>query len=645
MLTLNKFIYTGFLIACLTLIYCNRDTNFSTTESTYLNLQDSVQYMGMQTCRSCHEDVYNSFVETGMGRSFDVAKREKSDAVFDEHALVYDKHHDLYYLPYFKDSIFYIKEFRLENNDTVFQRIERINYIVGSGQHTNSHILDFNGYIFQAPITYYTQDGRWDMAPGFKEGKIDRFDRFLTSECITCHNHLPTLAEGSINKFSNMPTGIECERCHGPGEIHVKEKLAGHIVDTSTQIDYSIVNPIHLERDLQMDICQRCHLQGVAVLQNDKTFYDFKPGMKLSDIMNVFLPRYTNSHEKFIMASQADRLKMSSCFLETEDLTCLTCHDPHHTVSSKTDKDFNAACEKCHQENSSKCSIGEVALSEENNNCIKCHMPPSGSIDIPHVRITDHFISKKTAVRKEKEITDDEQNEIAQFLGLKILTKEKATPLEMAKGYIALFDKYVDHPTVLDSAQFYLKQSRLSKEEKLTTLIHYHFAKNEYNAILDLVKNKKAYDFQDGWTAYRIGESFYKNNSFDNALQYYLRATEFLPYHLDFQEKKGSAQLALKQIQQAEKTFNFILKENPKRKKALCNLGFIQANYGNFRQAEEHYNAALALDPDYEQALINKTALLVMNGVEKEAEILIKRVLKINPDNLQAQQILARLKQ
>ena len=92
---------------------------------------------------------------------------------------------------------------------------------------------------------------------------------------------------GSMNRFSKMPTGIQCERCHGPGKLHVEEKLAGIVVDTAKRADYSIVNPRRLPRDLQMDLCQRCHLQGVAVLNEGKTFFDFKPGMRLSEVLNV----------------------------------------------------------------------------------------------------------------------------------------------------------------------------------------------------------------------------------------------------------------------------------------------------------------------------------------------------------------------
>jgi hypothetical protein len=128
---------------------------------------------------------------------------------------------------------------------------------------------------------------------------------------MSCHNAYPNIMPGSKNKFVSIPQGIDCERCHGPGSIHVREKQLGHLVDTATMIDYTIVNPKKLPYDLQVDVCQRCHLQGDAVLAEGKSFFDFKPGQKLSDYINVFLPRYKGDQQSFIMASHADRLKQS----------------------------------------------------------------------------------------------------------------------------------------------------------------------------------------------------------------------------------------------------------------------------------------------------------------------------------------------
>ena len=594
----------------------------------------------MESCRSCHNNIYESFIQTGMGQSFDHATKEKSDAIYNLHIAVYDPKSDFYYQPFFQKDSLYIKEYRLKDGDTIHQRTERISYIVGSGQHTNSHIIDINGYIYQAPITFYTQEKRWDLAPGFEQ-KNERFERLLTTECITCHNHLPDFEVGSLNKYPQMPQGIECERCHGPGEIHVREKLAGNLVDTAHLIDYTIVNPADLSRDLQMDLCQRCHLQGLMVLEEGKTFFDFKPGMRLKEVLNVFLPRYTDSHEKFIMASQADRLRLSKCYQQSE-MTCLSCHNPHKSVQITERAHYNKTCIKCHQAEQKKCSAPQAKRNKQGDDCSTCHMKPSGSIDIPHVRITDHYIRKYPELGG----TQSEQTETQKkaFLGLKILTKDKGHPVDMARGYIAMYDKYVASPLLLDSAKYYLNLSVLSFEQTFPTWIHYYFAKEDYSNILKQAAQMPFKQVQDAWTAYRIGEAFYKTRDYANALRYFKKASLAMPFNLDFQEKLGASHVNLQQLSEAKKVFEFVLKENPKRKIALSNLGYLLVLEGRIEAGEVLYDKAIALDPDYEQALLNKAAVRLLKKDIKTTQELLERVLSINPQNEQAKLILDQFK-
>ncbi len=621
------------------LAFCTRELPEAATAPAYKNLEAGVKHVGMRTCQSCHQNVHATFIHTGMGRSFDKATPEKTDATFGDHAVVYDEVSDLHYKPFFADSTMYVLEYRLSGGDTVHKRIEEIDYIVGSGQHTNSHIVDINGYIYQAPITFYTQERKWDMAPGFRGDNI-RFDRLLTSECLTCHNHYPEPVAGAINKYESMPTGIECERCHGPGEVHVREKLAGDIVDTAQFIDYSIVNPRDLPRDLQMDLCQRCHLQGIAVLQEGKSFYDFKPGMRLNEVVNVFLPRYSNSHERFIMASQADRLRLSPCYQNSE-MTCITCHNPHKSIEVTGKAQYNNACVNCHGgQQQPACTLPEAQRLEAGNDCSGCHMPKSGSIDIPHVNITDHYIGRNNT----RLSPDSAKSDAApRFLGLKILTQPTATPLEMARGYLAMYDKYVQSPMVLDSARAALEKSAAPAEQRFPVLIHYLFASEQYPAILEAGKGREPAQVENAWTAYRIGEAHFKARQYPQAEQFYRRAASMLPYHLDFQEKLGAALVQNQRLAEAEEVLEWVLGEHPKRPVALSNLGYTLALQGQLKAAEAYYDRAIELDPDYVQALLNKAAVRLLNKDYRQVRALLNRVLKLAPDHPQAIAILQRL--
>lgn len=522
-------------------------------EKKYLNLSPEVHYVGINTCRQCHYEIYESFMQTGMGKSFDKATKQKSSAKFDAHHVVYDKFSDFYYHPFWNgdpdDSIgagtMRIMEFRLEGKDTVHKRIENVSYIVGSGHHTNSHIQNSNGYLNQLPITFFTQKGKWDFAPGFENGANSRFSRKIGLECMSCHNSLPKFVMGSENKYEEVPSGISCERCHGPGEIHVQEKKSGHLVDTSKYIDYTIVNPAKLPIDLQFDVCQRCHLQGNAVLKEGKSFYDFRPGMKLSDVMTVFLPRYENDEQNFIMASHADRLKMSKCFIQSEKskvkrqkeenilkpyknaLTCVTCHNPHVNIQTVGSEVFNAVCKNCHTAPLSPLSHGRGNGGEAN--CVSCHMPKSSSIDIPHVTITDHFIRKirRSPIDSSESpfgpMKKQEVDEVKKFIGLVAINEKNPSAKVMAEAYMNQFEKFSNSRALLDSSQKYLSDKSVEEiKNNFFLLIRLNFLKDAFGKIIfyaDKIGKEKllgeilihqSYDNNDAWTCYRIGEAYDK---------------------------------------------------------------------------------------------------------------------------------------
>jgi tetratricopeptide (TPR) repeat protein len=664
-------LFLTFSIVILAMVYCGNDAeekkiaDVPVTESKYLNHSDTARYVGMTECRLCHQSIYDSFIETGMGKSFDHASRQKSSSKMGKHTVIYDKFQDFYYHPFWDGDSMKIMEFRLQGKDTVYKRIEKVDYIVGSGQHTNSHIYNTNGYLHQMPMTYYTQKGKWDLPPGFENGFNTRFSRKIGLECMSCHNSLPDFVQGSENKFNALPEGISCERCHGPGSIHVQQRSTGEKVDTSKYIDYSIVNPGKLPIDLQFDVCQRCHLQGNAVLKEGKSFFDFKPGMKLSDHMSTFLPRYKNADDQFIMASHSDRLKQSQCFIKSfkpetdseslrpykNSLTCVTCHNPHVSVKVTGKEVFNNACKNCHSavKDNGLCTEKESVRAKVQDNCVSCHMPQSGSIDIPHVSVHDHYIRKP--------MKKNEVEKVKEFIGLYAVNEKNPDNYTKAKAYIQQYDKFEYNTAYLDSAKNYLSDktdNELNKNFEL--LIHLYFIKQDHQKILsyvnrlgkeNILKNiliKRSWDNSNAWTLYRIGETYYTTGDIDNAYAFYKKADELSPYDPEFKNKVGASLMAKKNVPEAIQIFEAILKEDPKFVQAINNLGYANLVSGNIARAEELYNKALMLDPDYESLLMNIAGLNIYKKNYKEAGIILKRVLKKNPKNVQAKQVLDQLK-
>lgn len=663
----------------------------------YLNHSDSAKYVGINTCKLCHQDIYDTYIKTGMGKSFDIATKTKSSGDY-HNSIIHDKIGDFYYKAFWLHDSLQFLEYRLKGKDTIYKRQETVNYIIGSGQHTNSHIQSVNGYLNQMPMTFYTQKKTWDLPPGFEDGHNSRFMRKIGLECMSCHNNYPEFVLGSENKFTAVPEGINCERCHGPGSIHVAERQTGSKVDTSKYIDYSIVNPAKLSIDAQFDICQRCHLQGNTVLKEGKSFYDFKPGMKLSDYMTVFLPKYKNADDEFIMASHADRLKQSACFIKSKEkitspvlrtppskgeklkpykdaMTCITCHNPHVSVRETNPNVFNDACNNCHYQGTKEIAGTEGAgnpstplrVTEKNgsklicskkgitstSNCVSCHMPKSGSIDIPHVTVHDHYIRKPI----NKNISQKDKQAIKEFIGLYAINEKNPSSITKARAYLNQYEKFDNNSIYLDSASNYLKDKTTQDiKTSLEPLVQLYFIKKNYSKIesyantltdallLNTLLIKKTYSNDNAWTSYRIGESFYNLGNIQRAINYYKKSVDLAPYVLDFKNKYATALAANNLLPAAEKQFLEILKENPKHVSALTSLGFVKLKQGNVKEAEQLYFKALALDPDYEPLLLNIAGLYAYKKDYKQADLYLNRLLKRNPNNQQAKQALQQIK-
>ncbi len=624
-----------FLLVFLVLIIgysCSHIGQSDSEKSPYLNHQASVTYVGKEVCKGCHMDIYNTFSETGMGKSWDFATHQKSSAKFNASTLVYDTLPNLYYHPQWNGDTLQIMEFRLLGKDTIHRRIENIKYIVGSGQHTNSHIFDINGFLYQAPLTYYTQMGQWNLPPGFEGGHNSRFGRAIEPECMSCHNSLPVFDDQSLNKYNKVELGLSCERCHGPGSMHVQEKQKGNMVDIKKDIDYTIVNPAKLPWALQIDVCQRCHLQGNAVLQEGKSFADFRPGMKLSTIEDVYMPRFTGDDSKFIMASHAERLQKSACFLKSNTLdvqgsnglklTCITCHNPHVSVKVTGKEIFNNACIKCHQEK--KCTAPPTELSKANNDCVKCHMPQNGTLDIPHVTVHDHYIRKP--------ITQKQIEGIQKFAGISCINNSQPTAVSKAEAYLNYFEKFDSKQSLCLDSAFYFLQS-CPNENALW--IHYYYLIEDYTNLISFSQKLNRELLRDSWTSYRVGEAYMKQGKYAEAESWIDQTVSLKPKQLAFLLKQGNVKYHLGKIVEAQKIFEQILYLNPKYPEAWNSLGLIICNkgQGDLNKALSYYQRALQLDPDMENALINCLDIYNAQGNRKEFLLCLKRLYKIAPKN------------
>jgi tetratricopeptide (TPR) repeat protein len=603
-----------------TLIY----TQCTEKKSIYRHIDNpQATYIGMDKCKSCHEDIYKTYMQTGMGQSWDLASPIKSAADFAK-AYVYDAKKDLHYHAYWKDNKMYIQEYRILAGDTTYHREEQIKYIVGSGQHTNSHLYEINGYLHQAPITYYTQSKKWDLAPGFENNNTG-FNREIEAECITCHNGYPTQVAGSINKYTEVKRGIDCERCHGPGSLHAEAVLAGKIHDTSKSADLNIVNPRRMNTESQNQLCMRCHLQGISVLNDQSTFYDFQPSHALSQHWNVFMPNFTNKNN-MIMASHVERMKQSACYIKSNKMSCITCHNPHQSVRFTAKATFNKACINCHQEK--KCSEDLVVRNQAEDDCSGCHMKKNEATDIPHVAVHDHWIKKNIHAEENKKTNDE-------FNGLITYNTDQVSDLIRGRGFLEYYEKFNHLNRCMDSATFYITRDGQQKKYQNKDFIRIAFLKNDMRSITKLASNLQAEEITDHWNAYRIAEAYAQEGEDAIAQPFFERAINLMPYHLDVVNKYAQCLTRLGNVTEAKKQYQFIIQEFPRYAEAHSNLGYLYMKEKKYQQAITSIAQAVMLDPMNVQSRINLAVCYYSLNDKTKIKPILYEALHIDPQNQQ----------
>ncbi|MFT5145262.1 MAG: hypothetical protein ACI84D_003904, partial [Thalassolituus oleivorans] len=263
-------------------------------------------------------------------------------------------------------------------------------YVMGSGTAARTYFDDSQGYLHELPITWYTQEGRWDFSPGYRKAN-KRFDRTVPERCMACHNSYPVSAPHADGKYLEIPQGIGCERCHGPGALHVSARLA--VPEPPTAVDSTIVNPAHLDLGRRLDVCQQCHLHTtVSILRDGNGAFDFRPSHDLGDYLALFAVPESASDSEVGVISHADRMTQSACFIATiaqgGSFECTTCHNPHEGFRASGPAYFNETCQTCH----APATLTEMAAHTPSANCIDCHMPRVEAAEAPHSSFTDHRV-------------------------------------------------------------------------------------------------------------------------------------------------------------------------------------------------------------------------------------------------------------
>ncbi|MEX2401128.1 MAG: tetratricopeptide repeat protein, partial [Rhodothermales bacterium] len=604
--------------------------------SGFLNME--AQYVGDAACFDCHETQYYGFREHGMARSVHLLTPENTVEDFDAEP-VYEAGSDLYYRAFERDGRFFQEEYRV-NDDGVktHSLVREMELVVGSGTAARAYVTVENGWHYALPLTWYARDQRWAMSPGYEARNL-RFSRPITNRCMGCHNSYPESVPHAEGKFESMPAGIGCERCHGPGSLHVDARLS--LPEPAGEVDSTIVNPAHLSLDRRLDVCQQCHLQAtVSVLRKDRTVFDFRPSESLEDFV-AFFAMPGEDEDAIEIISHASRMQQSECFIETRDwerpLECVSCHNPHEGFREAGPEYFNRTCRGCHAD------VQSASLSVDHSgdaNCIACHMPRREAQDAPHASFTDHLIR---VVEEEAGSEGDDSSDsgaVRPPTG-RVMTafyERDADEINIYRGIAhVIHGRETVNQALIDRGERILTEALAADPAFGEAHFHLGIARLLQDRVEDAVSAlERAVELGPGIPdrLHALARAYEAIGRPDRSVEsLLLEALEAQPSYTAARITYAGLLRRQNRLDEAGEQYELALAEQPWAEQAHNDFGAFLLRMGRYAEAESAHREAIHLNPDYVAALGNLGTLLARQGLTSEAAGFFERAAEAQPDN------------
>jgi Flp pilus assembly protein TadD len=364
-------------------------------DSPFKNTRPGVGYVGDEACARCHQEVAGAYRSHPMGRSLAPLRGDAKGPPAGTAAGLPFEWKGVQFLVEERDGRVFHKMRRGDAEGNVIAESEaEVRYALGSGTRGITFLIERDGFLFQSPIAWFAQRGRWDISPGY--GEFDpqpNFERPIQPECLSCHANRFLHVAGTLNRY--QPPVFEghavgCERCHGPGSLHVGRE------GSSAEPDLTIVNPARLSSALRESVCQQCHLQGsFRFTRAGREPLDFRPGLPIQRFWAFFL-KTSGSRERFGAVGHVEQMESSRCYRAGQgELGCISCHDPHRLPApSAKAAYYRERCLACHEQRGCALPAAERQARGQADDCVACHMPRPALANIPHTAATDHRIPR-----------------------------------------------------------------------------------------------------------------------------------------------------------------------------------------------------------------------------------------------------------
>ncbi len=362
--------------------------------STAEPLNTNPGFLGADSCRSCHQEKYETFIETAHHRTSRIAG---SDTISGSFAQGRNQ------MPTSDPNVRFTM---IERDGAFYQRVSFFGWefevpfhlIMGSSKMAETYLYWHGEELFQMNCTYWTEPDEWNNSPGYIDGDA-AYARPIQAGCLECHVTYADLRKPP-NHFtpSSLILGVSCERCHGPGKEHVDF----HLANPDEKKARHVIVPSKLPRQEEMDVCGQCHTGSKEPKLVES--FQFRPGDRLADHYTP-LEGHDESEGSVHTSNQVARLGLSACYQQSE-MACVECHNPHKNERGQATL-FSKRCLNCHA--TEHCGMNQELGSRLAENCIDCHMPKRATANLrvetvqgnvfPPLR--DHYI------RVDRQATDE----------------------------------------------------------------------------------------------------------------------------------------------------------------------------------------------------------------------------------------------
>jgi Flp pilus assembly protein TadD len=189
----------------------------------------------------------------------------------------------------------------------------------------------------------------------------------MCSDCHSTNVHKNFDEETSSFNTTYSIINVSCEACHGPGKEHV-DHVNSRRFDSAS---YNARDHLHMTTGLtaheQVDDCARCHARRVQYTHA----YNHE-----GEFMDHYVPEILRDHLYFVDGQILDEVFEYSSFTQSKmyqlNVKCTDCHNPH---SLELKLVGNALCAQCHVPSQYDTPNHHFhTMNTEGAECVSCHM-------------------------------------------------------------------------------------------------------------------------------------------------------------------------------------------------------------------------------------------------------------------------------